>query len=319
MIGEKLMGVTLLKRMACALVFCAGLAAQTPFQVHGYIQGRFTNQEGTPDRLEIRRARISVSGDPISNLSYIFQVDVAKKPYIMDLALTWKFSKALRVSAGQFKIPFSAESLIADNLNTPVARARAVNSLAPGRDTGVQGRDTGVRATGTLQLGKTPSIEYAAGIFRGQTIIYSPDKHYEAADGRVMLHPIEGLTAGGDWYASFSAPARSEKRRSEAEGSYARGPLLVRAEQIWARDGTLERRGGYLLGGYRISRNWEPLVRADWLTTNIHKANTTSTAYLAGVNFYWSKYLKVGANSGAQYDQGRSFTSLFLAQVMLMF
>lgn len=58
------------------------------FQIHGYIQGRFTNQEGTPDRLEIRRARVIVSGDPISKLSYTFQVDLVKVPYVMDASLT---------------------------------------------------------------------------------------------------------------------------------------------------------------------------------------------------------------------------------------
>jgi hypothetical protein len=58
------------------------------FQIHGYIQGRFTNQEGTPDRLEIRRARVIVSGDPVSKLSYTLQVDLVKVPYVMDASLT---------------------------------------------------------------------------------------------------------------------------------------------------------------------------------------------------------------------------------------
>jgi hypothetical protein len=106
----------------------------------------------------------------------------------------------------------------------------------------------------------------------------------------------------------------------EAEGSYVRGPIQLRAEQIWARDGKLERRGGYALGAWRLSPHWEPLVRSDWLTTDIHQGNTTSIAYLAGVNFYWGKHVKVGANAGAQHDQGRKgISSVFLAQTMLGF
>ena len=288
--------------------------------MHGYIQGRFTNQEGTPDRLEIRRARLILSGDPVAKLSYTFQADFAKRPYLMDAALTWKFSRALRLTGGQFKIPFSAESLISDNLNVPIARARAVNSLAPGRDTGVQGRDTGVQVAGTLNGASGPLVDYAAGVFRGQTLVDSPNAHYHATAGRVVVHPLPGVTVGGDWYASFSAPAHKEKRREEAEAGFDRGRLHLRTEQIWARDGTLERRGGYALGGWRLTPHWEPLARADWLTTNIHKANTTSIAYLAGLNFLWGKYLKIGANAGAQHDQGpRGFSSLFLAQTMLGF
>jgi phosphate-selective porin OprO and OprP len=308
------------KRLVLVLLFPVCLRAQGLFQIHGYIQGRFTNQEGTPDRLEIRRARVILSGDPLSKLSYTFQVDVVKRPFLMDAALTWKFSRSIRLTAGQFKIPFSAESLISDNLNTPIARARAVNGLAPGRDTGVQGRDLGLQLAGTLFQRKGPLVEYAAGVFRGQILVDSPTAHYPATAGRVMVHPLPELTVGGDWYGSFSAPARAEKRREEVEGSYQRGPIQLRAEQIWARDGTLERRGGYALGSWRLSPHWEPLTRADWLTTNIHKANTTSVAYLAGLNFYWGKHVKVGANAGAQHDQGpKGINSLFLAQTMLSF
>jgi hypothetical protein len=315
-----LVEVTFSKQLALVLFFSLCVRAQDIFQIHGYIQGRFTNQEGTPDRLEIRRARLQVSGNPLSKLSYTFQVDVVKRPYLMDAALTWKFSRSLRLTGGQFKIPFSAESLISDNLNIPIARARAVNGLAPGRDTGVQARDVGLQLAGTLYQGKGPLVEYAASVFRGQTFVDAPTAHYPATAGRVMVHLLPALMVGGDWYGSFSAPAAKEKRRQEAEASYERGPLHLRAEQIWARDGTLERRGGYALGAWRLSPHWEPLARADWLTTNIHKATTTSIAYLGGLNFYWGKHLKVGANAGAQRDQGpKGISSLFLAQTMLSF
>ncbi|MBZ5575526.1 MAG: OprO/OprP family phosphate-selective porin [Acidobacteriia bacterium] len=308
-------------RTVISLVFLSScLWAQDPFQIHGYVQGRFTDQEGTPDRLELRRARVMVSGDPLSELSYTVQVDLVKRPYLMDAALTWKVSRGLRVTAGQFKIPFSAESLISDNLNVPIARARAVNGLAPGRDTGVQARDTGVQLAGSWQRGKRPLVEYTAGVFRGQTLVESPGTHDRATAGRVLAHPIAGLTLGADGYASFSAPAHAEKRRWEGEGSYERGPLRLRAEQIWARDGSLDRRGGYGLGAWRLSPHWEPLARADWLTANTAKANTTSIAYLAGLNFYWGKHVKIGSNAGAQHDQGpKGLSPLFLAQTMIGF
>src|SRR4029077_6880091 len=121
-------------------------------------------------------------------------------------------------------------------------------------------------------------------------------------------------------YGSFTAPAAAVKRRVESEGGYDRGPIHLGAEQIWARDGLLERRGGYALAAWRVSSRWEPLARADWLTTNIHKPNTTSIAYIGGLNLYYGKHVKVGANTGAQHDQGpRGFSSVFLAQTMLMF
>jgi len=109
-------------------------------------------------------------------------------------------------------------------------------------------------------------------------------------------------------------------RREEAEASFERGALKLRAEQIWARDGTLKRRGGYVLGAWRFSQHWEAVTRADWLTTNVQKANTTSIAYIAGANYFLGKHVKIGSNAGAQHDQGpKSFSSVFLAQIMFSF
>ena len=119
--------------LVTGFLFPSCLCAQGPFQVHGYLQGRYTDEESSPDLLEIRRARLIVTGNPLSRLSYRFQVDFVKRPYLMDASLTWKFSRALSFAAGQMKIPFSTESIVADNLNAPVARSRAVLSLAPGR------------------------------------------------------------------------------------------------------------------------------------------------------------------------------------------
>src|SRR6185295_4972479 len=223
-------------------LFSSCLCAQGPFQVHGYLQGRYTDEESSPNLLEIRRARVIITGDPLSRLSYRFQVDIVKRPYLMDASLTWKFSRALFLAAGQMKIPFSTESIVPDNLNAPVARSRAVLSLAPGRDTGVQGRDVGLQAFGGVHGSQGPIVEYNAGVFRGQTFVAAPKVHYNAVAGRMLVHPLHGLSLGVDWYGSFTAPAGLEKRREEVEGEYDRGRLDIRAEQIRARDGTLERR-----------------------------------------------------------------------------
>ena len=248
------------------------------------------------------------------------QVDVAKRPYLLDLAVTWQFFRALQLTGGQFKLPFSAESLISDSLNIPIARARVVNSLVPGHDTGVQGRDVGLQFSGAVGPKADPLVEYAAGVFRGEVLVEAPAAHYPAIVGRVTVRPVKKLWLGDDWYMSFSAPPNSEKRREEVEGGCRAGHLQLRTEQIWARDGVLERRGGYALGAWRLSKYWEPLARADWLTTDVRKPNTRSVAYLAGLNFYWGRHLKVGINTGAQVDQGpKGVSSLFLAQTMLSF
>lgn len=309
-----------MKIFVSCFLLSAAVWAQDPIQVHGYIQGRFTNQEGVPDRLEIRRARLTVLGDASSQLSYTAQVDVAKKPYLLDASLMWKPAGAVHVTIGQLKMPFSTESLLADNLEVPIERARVVNSLAPGRDTGVQARDVGLQVSGILERRNRPWIEYAAGIFRGQPLIYSPPAHFRATAARVMLHPIQGLALGADWYGSISVSGGPVKRRSEAEGSYKWNSLTLQVEQIWARDGKLEHSGGYALSGWRFDKLWEGMTRAEWIRSNTSKPNTGSFIYEAGVNYYYGKHVKVQADIGARTDQSPPRTTgVFLAQMQLSF
>jgi hypothetical protein len=304
-----------------AILFCCGCAcAQDLIQIHGYIQGRYTNEESTPDLLEIRRARVILSGTPLSRLTYRLQADLVKRPYLMDAALTWRFAPTLSVSAGQMKIPFSAESIVSDNLNAPVARSRAVLALAPGRDTGVQARDVGVLASGGLERNRESLFEYAAGVFRGQTFVSAPKVHFNATVFRLVAHPIHGLSLGADWYGSFSAPPHQEKRREGVETEYRHGRYTVRAEEIWARDGILDRRGGYTVGIMRVTKNWEAVTRADWLTTNVHLADTGSIAYMGGANRFLFDHVKVGLDAGGQHDSGpRGWSSVFFAQVMVFY
>jgi hypothetical protein len=306
--------------IATAAALISGtLGAQSAFEIHGYIQGRFTDQLGTSDRLEIRRARIILFGEPLPKFSYRFQVDVAKKPYLMDASIGYRPAQAFSVSLGQMKIPFSAESLISDDRNAPVSRSRVVLALAPGRDTGVQGRDVGTQMSGTFGSNGR-RLEYAVGVFRGQTFVLAPKVHYQATAGRLIAR-LQGFSFGADWYGSFSTtPGTPPKRREEVEGEYSRGRANIRAEQIWGRDGSLQRRGGYLLGVWKISSRWEVLARSDWLTTKVNAPNTASIGHIGGANLFLWRHVKVGMNAGAQLGpKPGDWTSILFAQVMAYF
>ena len=200
-----------------------------------------------------------------------------------------------------------------------VARARAVNSLAPGRDTGVQARDVGAMASGTIgRNGRR--IEYAAGVFRGQTLIYAPRVHYRAVAGRLIVHPLAGWWMGADWYRGTPQTGGAAKRRADIEGGYERGRAMARFEEIFANDGALKRRGGYLTGVWRVRRELEAVGRADWYTAKVGKPMSSSTAYVAGANVFLFKHLKVGFNAGAQHDQGpQGWSSVVFAQLMPFF
>jgi phosphate-selective porin len=286
------------------------------FHLGGYIQGRFTDARDTPDRFEIRRTRLLLNGELGSRISYQVQGDVLKLPNLLDADVEFKAARALKFTAGQFKLPFSLSSLTSDNLEAPVERAKVVNSLAPGRDTGVQARDSGVQLFGTL--GSARAIDYWAGVFSGELLINSPRQQFRAVSARAVAHISRSLQIGADVYRSFSAPAHREKTRQSAELRYTRGPLSVQAEYLWGRDGTTDRRGGYAL--WRWSEKWEGIARDDWYTSNVSKANTRTQTWLAGANYYLWPKVRIQANGGLRQEPASvRLSGVFLTQLQMGF
>jgi phosphate-selective porin len=287
-------------------------AVPTPdFHLSGYIQGRFTNVADTKDRFEIRRARLVFSGDLDEHLSFTIQTDVVKLPYLLDASVEVKPSRAFKIVAGQFKLPFSMESLTPDNEVAPIERAKVINSFAPGRDLGVQARDTGVELAGKIR-----NIDYAGGVFTGALIVNSPQAEYHASAFRAVAH-FGSLAIGGDLYRSFST---LEKSRQSVEAVYRRGPFTAQSEFIWGRDARIERRGGYVLGVWRWSKRWQGVARDDWYTSNIDKRNTTTDSWLIGANYYVFPKVRIQANGGLRREPSSLVLSgLFLTQLQVGF
>ncbi len=255
-----------------------------PFHLSGYIQGRFTNARDTPDRFEVRRARLLLNGDLNSRISYLVQGDILKLPGLLDADVEFKAATVLKFTAGQFKLPFSLSSLI----------------------------------SGTF--GSSHAIDYWAGVFSGELLINSPRPQYRAVSTRAVAHLWRGLQIGGDMYKSFSAPAHKEKMRQSAEVRYARGPLTMQAEYLWGRDGTTDRRGGYALGVWRWSKKWEGVARDDWYTSNVSKANTRTQTWLAGANYYLWPKVRIQANGGLRQEPASvRLSGVFLTQLQMGF
>jgi phosphate-selective porin len=290
----------------------------SPFHLSGYIQLRFTDSRDTPNRFEVRRARLQLNGDLNSRISYAIQGDVLKLPNLLDAEVEFKATRGLKFTAGQFKLPFSLSSLTADNLEATIERAKVVNSFAPGRDTGVQGRDSGLQSSGTF--GSTRAIDYSAGVFSGELLINSPRQQYHAVSARAVAHLSRGLQIGADMYRSFSAPAHEDKTRQSAEVRYTGGPLTMQAEYLWGRDGTTDRRGGYALAVWRWSKRWEGIARDDWYTSNASRANARTQTWLAGANYYLWPKVRIQANGGLRQEPASvRLSGVFLTQLQMGF
>ena len=281
------------------------LGGRVPIHLFGYLQPRFTQQAGQNSPFSIKRARLIVDGNLDPHVDFYFQLDANLSPALLDAYVNLKPSKQLRFRVGQFKVGFSTESLLPDDVVVPVERAVVINKFSPGRDISSQGRDLGAQAYGTLTAWSRPVVEYSVGIFNGSGIYNIATNHQKALAGRVIVHPIAGLSIGGNYYEGKTGTSPAilvTKQRSDLELGYARGRFYSWGEYLFGHDGLVHRSGGYGLAAYRINKQWEVLARAEEYNAQHDKRGQTTRIYMGGINFYPYRLVKFGANWGAQKD-----------------
>ena len=89
----------------------SSLLVDQPLKLSGYTQVGYYHLADEPDEFRIRRARISLKGDILKNMSFRLQMDAVKSPALLDALVEISFSPYIRVAFGQFKVPFSSENL----------------------------------------------------------------------------------------------------------------------------------------------------------------------------------------------------------------
>ena len=209
----------------------------------GYVQARETYQDGPGLTGTINRARLSVTGSLRQGFSYRASVELAAtsgtsaSPSLRDAYIRWAHDW-LTAAGGQYKTPFSRESLTSLADLEIANRSFVVDSLATKRDIGVMGE--GTNQWGTLSLG----------VFNGegQNVIVNRDST-ELVVGRAVARPFEPLSIGGD-----IAIKGSHHRTMGVEANVDHRGAFLRGEYIADRVDGREKDdfGWYLLAGYRV-------------------------------------------------------------------
>jgi phosphate-selective porin len=264
----------------------------------GYVQADFrAYHEWTVAKPGLRapvsgwhRLRFGVQGD-YRRLS--FEVDLApvldSGPLLKDTWAEWRFTRALRLRAGRFKVPVSPEWMGSPARTDFLERGVVSVSMAPDRDWGAELNGEAGRL-----------VEYQAGLFRGD----GEGNRIRAGTtlaGRILLKPTSGLEVGGSMSAGdvtanpsniagnsvpkgFSASSQTgyrffapvfvdgRRRRWDAETTVRRGPFGFRGELL---EESEERLGqGLSLEDLPAVRGHGFQIVATWLVTGEQKART---------------------------------------------
>jgi len=271
--------------------------------INGYVQTRFTEAPITTSTFEVRRARVIFEGRLTDTIGYQVQLD-GVKPQLLDARVDVKPLRQFGVTIGQFKIPFSTESMTSDNLLPFIERSTVDNLYAPGRENASNGRDIGLQFLGkTWRANGIDRLEYFVGVFNGAGINTRDDNHYKDTAARLLVRPFKQFAIIGNYYNGAVGTKEISRERYDLEFNFVHGPFTAAGEYIWGHDGPVRRNGWYAHTTYRIAKKWEGAFRFDKFSPRQHTATLTAmNNYVIGASYFLNPYVKLQANYGRQQD-----------------
>ena len=299
----------------------------------GLFQTRYQAFQGTSgvDGFDIRRARLDFKGAITNNWDYELYVEFAGTPSLLDGYTTYKIADYLKLSAGQFKIPFSYESLTSDSQLEFIDRSQVEESLnARSKDVlgNQQGRDIGGQISGSFwKLNGNYLFDYSVAILNGNGVNKTADnnKNKDIA-GRFTVHPIANLAISYDFYQGHdiwgTSTATQKRNRRGVDARYVYGPLSLTAEYDRGTDAAVYRNGWYAQAAYYvIPKKLQLAAKYD----TYDPTNTISTDrnnwYIGGLNYFFNPWTKLYVDYTYKREQTAVQTpnNLFAAEIQVLF
>lgn len=272
------------------------LTALKGLKLGGYTQFSGSSWEPGADTFQLRRARLSLGGAIVKDLTFKLSVDLVKSPALLDAQIDYAPFREAGLRFGQFLVPFSLDNVTSVADIDMVNRPAAVEALAPSRDIGSSGRDVGLAAFGRWTI-----AEYAVGLFNGSGLNKADADGHKDFSGRLVLHPVRGLSLGGSVYRGRRSPAEgeplAERNKEGLEALYGAGRVTLKAEYIHARDGLVSKSGWYVLAGvFALPGRLQGLVRYDALDLDRAVAGNGRSLVTFGVTWTIAGRTKLQAN-----------------------
>ena len=286
-----------------------------PVKISGYTQVRYRNDETINDGFDIRRARLIVRGDITDAFDYDFQGEFAgSSAKLLDGAFGYKLNSYAKITAGQFKLPFSLENITSDTKLDTINRSQVVEALAA-RGTDVignqNGRDIGVQVGGNFGPKDNRQLfDYAVGVFNGAGINASDTNERKDVVGRLAYHPWQDFSVGGSLYSGqytlSSSPALQEDREHQGgELAYAHDRISLKGEFIQGRDATIHKDGWYVQGGYFfIPQKFQGVLKFDTFDPDKKIHQNETNVYTLGGSWYFNKWAALQVNYEVKDERG---------------
>jgi hypothetical protein len=277
--------------------------------VGGLIQADAYLGGASGDQFRARSARLRLGGQ-VNQVQYVVQTDFSSSSVLLDAFARLPLADRIRVTAGLFKTPFSAEFLRSRPDILFAERARVVNSIAPNRQAGV-----------ALDASLLPNrLSATVGAFNGTRGLRPNDNdlflyvgrldgQLPVGTGRLEVGTNVGYSVDDNVDLSglnrpqfagtrflFGVDARWETDRWLVAGELDTGELDPRGISVPSLAASSEPFGFYLAAGANVAADHQLLARFDQFDPDVPAQAAPDDQLTLGYNYEPSSVLRVLVN-----------------------
>ncbi|MDB5090523.1 MAG: hypothetical protein JWR09_4517 [Mucilaginibacter sp.] len=310
-----------------------GISIGRALQISGLVQARYQGfeQSNVNNSFDLRRVRLDLRGNITDSWSYDVYTEFGGTGVkLVDAFVAYTAGDYLKFSAGQFKIPFSVESLTSDSQLEFSDRSQVVEALVSRTKDVIgnsNGRDIGIMVSGSFaKIDDFYLFDYSFGVFNGAGYDVTTDNNnHKDLSGRLSVHPVKNLSVSADFYngqGNYGTPATNQKRnRTGFDARYVWKALSLTAEYDKGTDGKIQRSGWYGQAAYFILPKHLQLA-AKYDTYDPTKTNLTDRTnwYSGGVNYYFNDWTRLTVDYTLRREQTTQIkNNLLNAQLQIVF
>jgi opacity protein-like surface antigen len=278
----------------------------------GYAQTGYTlknTMHKTTNALDVTRIILMAKGELTNKLNFFIMFDAAKGE-LHEYYGEYDFSPALKVRIGQYKQPFTLESIISPTILNNISYDPSVLYMAGIATDPCQGnhvgRDVGIMFTGDLIPYKTwKLLNYSIGVFNGPGMNQKENNTQKDVIGMLNVTPVKGLMLSTSFllgtghaqndneYGAFKAGEDYKRNRWACGMELKTAPLYARSELMIGNDGGIHSTGYYADIEAHVLPKFDIVADYDYLKKNNDLDASVIRTYMAGFQYWIYKRCRI--------------------------
>lgn len=312
---------------------------KSTLKVMGYAQSTYTVQrqgDVTTNALDMQRFIVMADARITDKISFWLMYDFSSSK-MHEYYAQYAFSPALKLRVGQYKQPFTMESLLPPTLISNIGMDESVAFMAgiwgdPCFGAGRVGRDLGVMLTGDLWLkeGK-PLVNYSIGLFNGAGMNQKENNNQKDLIGQVNFMPLPKTTFSASFilgtaqaqapspYGCFAQGENYKRNRFSVGADHKNRFVNLRSEVMWGNDGGIKSMGWYANAELHLSKRLDLVANYDYLKRNLDLSDSSTHNYIGGLQYWVYKQCCVRSQFVYKDPKAGASTKMWVTQFQIAF